>query len=311
MSFVLGANLPWVRYGGDFGSNAWFPAGGLASHDDAEPLLAAFERLESLGVTVVRWFLLCDMRAGVEFDAQGVPIALDGAVERDLEFALALLERRGLRMMPVLFDFHLCRPRRIVNGVQLGGRGRLLRVAELRARLLEAVVEPLLLRYGSEPHISAWDLFNEPEWATFAVGSWNPVTSVSRAAMRTYLQEATSLVHALTSQPVTVGSASIATLDLVRGLGLDFYQAHWYDRLEHRAPITRACDRLGCDAPVVLGEFPTRGSQRTPAELVALARKAGYAGAYFWSVLADDPHSQFDAFETSLATLSRGPIAST
>ncbi len=25
MSFVLGANLPWVRYGGDFGANAWSP----------------------------------------------------------------------------------------------------------------------------------------------------------------------------------------------------------------------------------------------------------------------------------------------
>ena len=31
MSFVLGANLPWVRYGGDFGANAWSPGGGLAT----------------------------------------------------------------------------------------------------------------------------------------------------------------------------------------------------------------------------------------------------------------------------------------
>jgi len=29
--FVVGANLPWLRYGGDFGANAWSPQGGLAS----------------------------------------------------------------------------------------------------------------------------------------------------------------------------------------------------------------------------------------------------------------------------------------
>ena len=309
LSFVLGANLPWVRYGGDFGGNAWSPAGGIASRDESDTLLAIFDRLRALGVTVVRWFLLCDMRAGVRFDGDGVPVALDPAVERDLDVALRLLERRGLRMMPVLFDFHLCRPRRFVNGVQLGGRSRLLRVAEFRGRLLEAVVEPLLVRYGSDPHIAAWDLLNEPEWATFGVGTWNPVTSVSRGAMRAYLGEGASLVHALSNHGVTVGSASAATLDLVRGLGLDFYQPHWYDRLDRRAPITRDCGTLGCDAPVVLGEFPTRGSKRAPGDLIALARQAGYAGAYFWSVLADDAHSEFDALETALARAE--PVKST
>ena len=29
--FVVGANLPWLRYGWDFGANAWSPQGGLAS----------------------------------------------------------------------------------------------------------------------------------------------------------------------------------------------------------------------------------------------------------------------------------------
>jgi hypothetical protein len=38
----------------------------------------------------------------------------------------------------------------------------------------------------------------------------------------------------------------------------------------------------------VLGEFPTKGSQRTPEDIVATARAAGYAGAFFWSVLSND-----------------------
>ena len=82
--------------------------------------------------------------------------------------------------MPVLFDFHLCRPRRVVNRVQTGGRSRLIAHADLRAHLLDNIVAPLLANYGHSAEIGAWDLFNEPEWATFGVGTWNPVSSVSK-----------------------------------------------------------------------------------------------------------------------------------
>ncbi len=68
---------------------------------------------------------------------------------------------------------------------------------------------------------------------------------------------------------------------LVRGLGLDFYQPHWYDRFEERAPLGRHTATLDCDAPVVLGEFPTCNSARTPGELLATAEQSGYAGRVF------------------------------
>ena len=55
--------------------------------------------------------------------------------------------------MPVLFDFHLCRTRRVVNGVQTGGRSRLISHADLRARLLDNIVAPLLANYGHAPEI--------------------------------------------------------------------------------------------------------------------------------------------------------------
>ena len=121
---------------------------------------------------------------------------------------------------------------------------------------------------ATQPEIGAWDLFNEPEWATFGVGTWNPVSSVSKTAMRGFLHAAAARVHAVTRQQVTVGNASALTLSLVRGLGLDFYQPHWYDRFEARAPLGRHTATLDCDAPVVLGEFPTCNSARTPSELL-------------------------------------------
>ncbi|HEX7086158.1 MAG TPA: hypothetical protein VF198_07325 [Vicinamibacterales bacterium] len=296
MAFTIGANLPWVRYGCDIGANAWFPSGGLAANS-REDLPALFDRLRDGGVELIRWFFFCDLRAGVRFDDDGVPEALDHTVERDIDAALTLVGRSGLRLVPVLFDFHLCRPRRRLRGVEMGGRSRLLRVPAFRARLVETMVAPVVRRYGHEPLIAAWDLFNEPEWATFGVGTWNPVASVPRAAMRAFLGETARLVRDAARQPITVGSASLATINLVRGLGLDFYQPHWYDRFERVAPLARSLSEIGYDRPVVLGEFPTGRSTRDPATLVRTARGAGFAGAWFWSVLATDRFTAPDALD--------------
>ena len=305
MSFVVGANLPWVRYGGDFGANAWSMQGGLATRVEDRKLTAdVLSRLADAGVTRLRWFFFCDLRAGVRFSPDGRPIEIQAEAWRDIDAAINIVGNSRLTLMPVLFDFHLCRPRRLVNGVQIGGRSRLISRADLRADLLDNVVSPFVANYRHAGEIAAWDLFNEPEWATFGVGTWNPVSSVSRTAMRAFLGAAADRVHQVSNRPVTVGTASALTLDLVRGLGLDFYQPHWYDRFEARAPIDRHTSTLDCDRPVVLGEFPTCNSARTPAELVETAERHGYAGAYFWSALADDDHTHLDQATAALARRS-------
>jgi len=303
MSFVVGANLPWVRYGGDFGANAWSPQGGLSAREgDRQRLADVLARLGEAGITRLRWFFFCDLRAGVRFSSDGRPIEIQPEAWRDIDAAITLVGKAGLTLMPVLFDFHLCKPRRVVNGVQACGRSRLIGRADLRADLLDNIVSPLVANYGHAPEIAAWDLFNEPEWATFGVGTWNLVSSVSRSSMRAFLGAAAERAHQASRHPVTVGTASALTLDLVRGLGLDFYQPHWYDRFESRAPLDRHTTTLDCDRPVVLGEFPTGNSARTPDEVVDAAERHGYAGAYFWSALAEDDHTQF---EQATAALSR------
>lgn len=302
MSFVLGANLPWVRYGGDFGANAWSSEGGLATRPaDQQRVLDVLRRLREAGVTRLRWFFLCDARAGIRFREDGAPLEIQSPAWRDFDVALDLVRKADLSLMPVLFDFHLCRPRRVVKGVQTGGRSRLISHADLRQQLLDNIVGPLLANYGHSPEIGAWDLFNEPEWATSGVGTWNPVSSVSKSAMRGFLHAAAARVHAVTRQQVTVGTASALTLSLVRGLGLDFYQLHWYDRFEARAPLGRHTATLDCDAPIVLGEFPTCNSAQTPSELLETAAQSGYAAAYFWSALADDRFTHLEQATAAVA----------
>jgi hypothetical protein len=106
-----------------------------------------------------------------------------------------------------------------------------------------------------------------------------------------YIAEAAALVHECTRHVVTVGLASAASLPRVRGLGIDLYQAHWYDKLDTRAPLATPVAAWALDGPVLLGEFPTRGSSRSPHAIESIARQAGYAGALAWSLCAGDSAS--------------------
>jgi hypothetical protein len=308
-SFFIGANLPWLRYGGDFGANKWSPAGGLSRRSDAGAIVEHLAALGSQGVTVVRWFVLCDGRAGVVFGPDGTPVGLDDEMARDLDTALDWLERAGLRMMPVLLDFLWCRRAKVTGGVQLGGHRRVLATGSGRRALVDGVVGPLLERYGHEPRIYAWDVINEPEWVTLGPGTWNPWASVPRSAMRAFIAEVTARVHEVAVQPVTVGSACARWLDLVMGLGLDFYQPHWYDRFEADLPLATPVAALGADRPVVLGEFPTKGSAYSPDLVLANARAAGYQGALFWSVNADDGATDFPGARLAVERWARATTA--
>jgi hypothetical protein len=292
-AFLIGANLPWVRYG-DFGANAWQPRGGLALRNDLPLVEAQLVELAAHGVRALRWFLLCDGRAGVRFAPDGTPLGYDGALERDVDAALGLAGRAGLQVVFVVLDFHWCRRRRVHRRVPLGGHARVLRDDRRRAALLDRVLDPLLQRFGDAPEVLAWDLMNEPEWVTFGLGTWRP-WAVTRSQMRAYLAGGVERVHARTRHLATVGSASTRWLGLVRGLGLDVYQPHWYDALDSRAPLSHTVSGLELDRPAWLGELPTRGSRHRPRALLEAARRAGYAGAFFWSARASDRRTDAQA----------------
>ena len=225
--FFVGANLPWIRYGTDVGTSAWCPTGGLSAQPAAVELLdRTFAALAGDHVSIVRTFLLCDARSGVCFDGAGNPTGLDQAVFRDFDTLLAVARRHHILVMPVLLDFHLCTPARIVAGVQVGGRARLLTDTDARLALVDLVLRPIVERYGADAAIVAWDVMNEPEWC-LGSGRGNRRRGVAFDALQEFLDQAIRCVHESARQPVTIGCAGTARLDLVRPLGLDFYQLHW------------------------------------------------------------------------------------
>jgi hypothetical protein len=287
--FVVGVNLPWVGYGTDVGASLWFPDGGLSRQPVAlERLDRTLASIARDGVSVVRLFLLCDARSGVRFDAHGFPLGIDEAVIPDVDAMLTAARRHHVGLMPVLLDFHLCGAPTIVEGVQLGGRSRIIADRDAGVAFIDRVLRPIVERFGRDDGVIAWDVFNEPEWCLRG-RSVPGRTAVSFDSLQRFLGETVRCVQRSARQPVTVGCAGTWRLDLVTPLGLDFYQVHWYDRW---SALARPVAELGLqDRPVILGEFAGRG--RRIASVLDAAKRAGYEGALVWSVLAEDEQSAY------------------
>jgi len=284
--FAVGANLPWLDYGQDFGASAWQPQGGVARPERRARLRRALGELADQGARLVRLWVFGDGRAGL--GPPGARPGLDDRILPDLDAAMETLAQSGLRAVLVLTDYlWFARPRG-VDGVQLGGRGPLVRDAGRRQSLLDRVFQPLAERYGREPAIAAWDLMNEPEWATLGVGTLDPRRAIPRHQMRALLAEVAAVFRAQATQPLTVGLASTRWLALTDGLDLDFHQVHWYESLDPLHELERPVASRGLSRPLLLGEFPTRGASLPPLTLLRIAERAGYSGALAWSALATD-----------------------
>jgi hypothetical protein len=154
------------------------------------------------GIAVVRVFLLCDARSGVRFDDNGFPLGVDDALLPDIDVLLATARRRRVSLMPVLLDFHLCGPRKMVNGVQIGGRSRLIADRDAQAAFIDRIIRPVVERCGHDDTVIAWDIINEPEWCLRG-GPLFRRTAVSFPALQNFLGEAVQCVKSAARQPVT------------------------------------------------------------------------------------------------------------
>ena len=290
--YLLGVNYPWLNYGHDFGTTAW-GHDGVSSATSRSTVEADFAYLQSQGVHVVRWFLFGDGRASPKFNVDGKVTGFDEYFYPDLDAALAIAQKHDIYLILVLFDFHLADKANNVNGVQLGGRSKVITDSAIRQSFLDKALKPLLERYGKNRNIIAWEVMNEPEGAmTIPGGQWVE-EPVSVTEMQAFVNDVVRYIHTYSSLYVTVGSASRRWLNYWTNSQLDFYQYHYYDKMESQYSLDYPYASLGLDKPCIVGEFPTKSTRRTTTQYLDTIWKNGYAGALAWSYRAGDESSDF------------------
>jgi hypothetical protein len=294
--YLNGANLPWYNWGCDFGCGS---SGGVSDPTVNAQLRSTFQRAHESGVHVVRWWVFEGDAKQVLRDADGVPTGLNPAVYSDFDAALQLAQTYDIYLEFTLFSSPTAIPSSWLTDQQ-----------QLSA--LSNSLAPLFARYGNNPHLMSWDLFNEPEWDINN-------GKIAKLPVQQAVKTLAAAVHANSGALVTVGSGMVSGLSLWTGLGLDYYEAHWYDYMSQGQDCAICTDapsisaQMGLDRPIVIGEFPT-GSAGDAASRFAAWYSKGYAGALGWSLLPDhtDDHLAVDlpavqAF--SAAHADAGPIS--
>lgn len=273
--FLLGVNVPWYNWGCDFGCGQ---SDGVSSPAVRAAVSEEFQSLEEAGVHVARWWVFPgEDPKQITRDEQGAPAGLDAAVYQDFDAALELAEEHDLYYVFTLFSSPADLPAAwLVDPAQ-------------RSRLVDAVSE-LFAHYKDNPRIMTWQVFNEPEWSI-----WNG--DVNKGAVQATVREVADAVHANSNAYVSVGSAHIGGLAMWVGQGLDYYTAHWYDRMSSGSACAR-CTRYAVvqyryklDAPLVIGEFfagPTTDAGRRFQDW----DDKGFAGAWAWSLFPDRTHDR-------------------
>ena len=290
--YLLGVNYPYHQYGNDFGGNAWGNYG-VHDPDTYATVDADFARMAALGVRTVRWFAFADGRAGITFDAAGLPTGLDPFVTRDFDAALEIAGRHNIAINFVLLDFRFLWDARTENGVQLGGHATVLATPEGRQALVRNVFAPIFRRYANHPAILSWEVMNEPEWILQDAGTVdreNVSRPLTLATFRAFAEPVVEAIHSIAGSYATIGCADAKWARNWLGLGLDYYQIHYYDWMQPYSTdnlFAMRAESLELDRPVVVGEFPAANSSVAGLrDYLDTWYKNNYAGAWPWSFRA-------------------------
>ncbi len=301
--YVLGFNFPWWNYGTDFGTGGW------GKYTDWNGIESEFGVLHKDGMRVARWYVFCDGRYSPDFNPDGSVSGLDSQFFADIDHALKTAARNHIYLMLTLTEPVMFNAANLANGVQLFGHAALLTNAATQQSFLDKALKPLVRHIAASPYrtsVFAYDIMSEPEGAM--AGLWGGA-NVSTPTMQTFIQRCATTIHSDGGGiAATVGSAQPMWVHLWQGLGLDFYEVHYYPGMDGSGEAGGGlplCASLNLDKPCIVGEFPSVNvsyglSDTTPRSArwyLDTIHDRGYAGALVWSVNLTDGASDWLSFE--------------
>ena len=284
--YLHGTNMPWLNWQRDFGGGR---ENGVSNPGNRARISDALANAKASGVNVVRWWTFEGDPWQIKRDRAGRPVALDEAIYADFDAALQLAEEHDIYYVFCLFGGPSQLPPSWLNDA--GQR-----------KQLASVLGQLFARYRDNPRVMTWEVFNEPD-----PDVWNK--KVGEEQLRATVREVVDSIHANSNAYATMGMAMIDGLSMSKGLGLDYYQAHWYDYMD-KGDYCALCQsyeeirqRVDLDGPLVIGEVYVGRDTKDPMGRLEHFYTQGYAGAWTWAGLF--PESTADKLAVNWAAMRR------
>jgi hypothetical protein len=291
--WALGVNYAWSNpsgFGYDFSDANWKENWGKIQTD--------IDMMQSRGVTTLRWWVFAGLDQAPLWSGTDRGSTVTGLPDNWTSHMVAAADyahSRGIKIYWCLTSFDLA------LSYNSQTHDDIIDNAKVQASYLEYAVKPIVNALKSNPGVMGWDMINEPEWIIRAEDGGDPKSDARRVfslqQVRSFVANNVSTIHSLGAvQPVSVGSASAKwngkQFTFWTGLGLDFYDIHWYDwYTPYFDPSVTEASVLGLDKPVLIGEVMSDPSNQysgatSPRNHLALAEgvfKHGYAGYMPWA----------------------------
>lgn len=282
--YPVGVNYAWYNWSYEFSDNNWTSNFARIKSD--------LDTMSTKGVRALRWWVFPDLAYGPLWSGAnegslctGLPDKWADHMKETCDYALS----RNIKIYWTITSFDCARADDSVDHDDIIDNPVVLQ------SFLDNAMKPILLKLGDHPGVMGWDIINEPEWIVNKADNGEPNgkgESFPLSAMRNYIKTTCAYIHQYAKQPVSFGSANMkwlgAQYDLWDGLGLDFYDFHWYDwATPYFNPVKTPAASLNLDKPVIIGEMmPDSKSSSlgmTHKQVLDAIYKNGYAGYMLWS----------------------------